>query len=259
MNNLASYSPLFHTAICYWGFKMVLFIIIEWAFLNLATVFHIFTVPSPATVPLLSRILPSDACKIYKQGLNIRQVLSTDAVSFRDKNRTLPQWGSLELQLNLHASALWDLTGSFFLCHESRFLHENLSLSMDERSSLWSGLLCFLPAPGLSHLVFKISPYYSGAGGWNRQRRKEKGGRFIYILVAQCLWPLILLLLCLSVRRWTNTEPFLLSPTSYRIKKSNRNPMLFSVKVIESSHIYNSDVIIQGLVRNHALFSGDRH
>lgn len=39
MNNLASYSPLFHTAICYWGFKMVLFIIIEWAFLNLATVF----------------------------------------------------------------------------------------------------------------------------------------------------------------------------------------------------------------------------
>ncbi|KAF3835187.1 hypothetical protein F7725_027745 [Dissostichus mawsoni] len=29
-------------------------------------------------VPLLSRILPSDACKIYKQGLNIRQVLSTN-------------------------------------------------------------------------------------------------------------------------------------------------------------------------------------
>ncbi|XP_055021101.1 ankyrin repeat domain-containing protein 13C-A [Boleophthalmus pectinirostris] len=29
-------------------------------------------------VPLLSRILPSDACKIYKQGINIRQVTATN-------------------------------------------------------------------------------------------------------------------------------------------------------------------------------------
>ncbi|TNN84069.1 Ankyrin repeat domain-containing protein 13C-A [Liparis tanakae] len=38
-------------------------------------------------VPLLSRILPSDACKIYKQGLNIRQVLSkldTTLIDFTD-------------------------------------------------------------------------------------------------------------------------------------------------------------------------------
>ncbi|CAF92895.1 unnamed protein product, partial [Tetraodon nigroviridis] len=36
-------------------------------------------------VPLLSRILPSDACKIYKQGLNIRQVLlDTTLTDFTD-------------------------------------------------------------------------------------------------------------------------------------------------------------------------------
>lgn len=36
--------------------------------------FRSLLVPSH-TVPLLSRILPSDACKIFKQGLNIRRVL----------------------------------------------------------------------------------------------------------------------------------------------------------------------------------------
>ncbi|CAL8253127.1 unnamed protein product [Merluccius merluccius] len=37
-------------------------------------------------VPLLSRILPSDACKIYKQGINIRQVclLDTTLIDFSD-------------------------------------------------------------------------------------------------------------------------------------------------------------------------------
>lgn len=34
----------------------------------------VFTVSFHVAVPLLSRILPSDACKIYKQGINIRQV-----------------------------------------------------------------------------------------------------------------------------------------------------------------------------------------
>ena len=34
--------------------------------------------------------------------------------------------------------------------------------------------------------------------GAERDRMKEKGERFIYILVAGCLWPLILLLPCLS-------------------------------------------------------------
>ena len=50
-----------------------------WAcFLNLGVVSHVLTVSLHVAVPLLSRILPSDACKIYKQGLNIRQVLSTN-------------------------------------------------------------------------------------------------------------------------------------------------------------------------------------
>lgn len=61
-----------------WGSSLLL----SECFLNLATVSRVVTVPSPAAVPLLSRILPSDACKIYKQGLNIRQVLSAGAVSF---------------------------------------------------------------------------------------------------------------------------------------------------------------------------------
>lgn len=46
-------------------------------FLNL-DVLHTLTVSFHVAVPLLSRILPSDACKIYKQGINIRQVLSTN-------------------------------------------------------------------------------------------------------------------------------------------------------------------------------------
>lgn len=41
---------------------------------------HVLTVSFHVAVPLLSRILPSDACKIYKQGLNIRQVLSTNVM-----------------------------------------------------------------------------------------------------------------------------------------------------------------------------------
>lgn len=47
------------------------------SFLNL-DVLHTLTVSFHVAVPLLSRILPSDACKIYKQGINIRQVLSTN-------------------------------------------------------------------------------------------------------------------------------------------------------------------------------------
>lgn len=53
--------------------------IIKWAFLILGVVSRVLTVSFHA-VPLLSRILPSDACKIFKQGLNIRQVLSANGL-----------------------------------------------------------------------------------------------------------------------------------------------------------------------------------
>lgn len=111
--------------------------------LNLATVSRVVTVPSPATVPLLSRILPSDACKIYKQGLNIRQVLSAGALSFRKKKRDASSVAG-GLRLNVHTSALWDLTGSLFVCQECGFVHDNLSLVMDKVPTLLSSV----PAPG---------------------------------------------------------------------------------------------------------------
>lgn len=69
---------------------------------------------SSHTVPLLSRILPSDACKIFKQGLNIRRVL--DLFVCEDK-------GSLTLAA-LHERHLMHSGGkksfqtpnAFFLC-----------------------------------------------------------------------------------------------------------------------------------------------
>lgn len=103
------------------------------------------------------------------------------------KNGTFPQWSSLEIRLNVHASALWHLTGSSFV-NTARVELSSWKQSFHEESSR---IVVLPPSSRLSHLVFKISPYYSGVGGWKRQRRKEKGERFIYILVARCLWPLI--------------------------------------------------------------------
>lgn len=252
MNNFRLHSPLFHTAICCWGFEMLLFIIIEWAFLNLATVSRVFTVPSPAAVPLLSRILPSDACKIYKQGLNIRQVLSTDAVSFRVKNTAFPQWSSLEVRLNVHASALWDLTGGFFV-----------EVSSWKPVCRWMGYpVCGADCWAASQLPavsFGIQNIPLLFWSWRvKETENERKGGKVH-LHSRCTVPLashpvITLFIC----SWLNEhQPFLLSPTSYRRKKSSRNPKFFSVNFIESNYIYNFNITIQGLVDNQALFSGD--
>lgn len=100
------------------------------------------------------------------------------------------------------------------VCHEPRSPRENLSLAMDERSSLWSGLLCSHSAPGGLIWYSKYPLIILELEGERERERKGKGERFIYILVARCLWPLLWLLLCVSVCRRPNAEPFLLSPTS---------------------------------------------
>lgn len=172
-------------------------------FLNLATVSRVFTVPSPAAVPLLSRILPSDACKIYKQGLNIRQVLSTDAVSFRVKNTAFPQWSSLEVRLNVHASALWDLTGSFFV--------EVKKVSSWKPVCRWMGYPvcgadCWAPSqlPAVSFGIQNI-PLLFWSWRVKETENERKGGKVH--LHSRCTVPLASHpVITLSVCGWTNTS-----------------------------------------------------
>uniref|UniRef100_A0A8C5D5R6 Ankyrin repeat domain-containing protein n=1 Tax=Gouania willdenowi TaxID=441366 RepID=A0A8C5D5R6_GOUWI len=61
-------------------------------------VLHVLDASFYVAVPLLSRILPSDACKIYKQGINIR--LDTTLIDFTDMKC---QRGDLSFIFNGHA------------------------------------------------------------------------------------------------------------------------------------------------------------
>lgn len=86
--------------------------------LHLDLVSHVLTVSLPA-VPLLSRILPSDACKIYKQGLNIRQVGSTNVTHLSELVDVQRQQ---EAKLRLPGSKA-PLYGK----HTDKFLDENIN------------------------------------------------------------------------------------------------------------------------------------
>ncbi|KAG9274605.1 ankyrin repeat domain-containing protein 13C [Astyanax mexicanus] len=122
-------------------------------------------------VPLLSRILPSDACKIYKQGMNIR--LDTTLVDFSDRKC---QRGDLSFIFNGEAPRAEAFT---VLDNEQkvyqRIHHEDSEMDTEEEVDILMGSDIYSATLSTKSISFSRSQI-----GWLfREDKTEKVGNFV--------------------------------------------------------------------------------